>query len=123
MKSIEELKAIKAKVQAELNTRDAVGDADTRIVVGMATCGIAAGARPVLNAFLEEVKNRHLSGVKVTQTGCLGMCRLEPMVEVYVPGKDKVTYIKITPDAVKKIIAEHIVNGNVVSEYVIRNNN
>ncbi|MDR1940673.1 MAG: (2Fe-2S) ferredoxin domain-containing protein [Clostridiales bacterium] len=121
MKSIEELKAIKAKMQAEIGTRDSLTDADTRIVVGMATCGIAAGARPVLNALLEEVQSKRLSGVKVTQAGCLGMCRLEPMVEVYVPGKEKVTYVKVTPEAVKKIVSEHIVNGNVVAEYVIKN--
>jgi NADP-reducing hydrogenase subunit HndB len=122
MKSIEELKAIKAKMQAEINTRDAANDADTRIVVGMATCGIAAGARPVLNAFLEEVQSKRLKGVKVTQAGCLGMCKLEPMVEVFVPGKEKVTYIKVTAEKAKKIVADHIVNGNVVSEYVITNN-
>ncbi|MDR2047502.1 MAG: (2Fe-2S) ferredoxin domain-containing protein [Clostridiales bacterium] len=121
MKSIEELKAIKARMQAEINTRDASTDADTRIVVGMATCGIAAGARPVLNAFLEEVRNKRLSGVRVTQTGCLGMCKLEPMVEVFVPGKEKVTYVKVTADAARKIVADHIVNGSVVNEYVITN--
>jgi NADP-reducing hydrogenase subunit HndB len=122
MKSIEELKAIKARMQAEINTRDIVDGADTRVVVGMATCGIAAGARPVLNAFLEEIQNKKLKGVKVTQTGCLGMCKLEPMVEVFVPGKEKVTYIKVTAEKVKKIVSDHIVNGKVVKEYVITNN-
>ncbi|MDR1906486.1 MAG: (2Fe-2S) ferredoxin domain-containing protein [Clostridiales bacterium] len=121
MKSIEELKAIKARMQAEINTRDAVGNADTRIVVGMATCGIAAGARPVLNTFLEEIQNKRLQGVKVTQAGCLGMCKLEPMVEVYVPGKEKVTYVKVNSDIAKKIVADHIVNGKTISEYVITN--
>ncbi|MDR2091067.1 MAG: (2Fe-2S) ferredoxin domain-containing protein [Clostridiales bacterium] len=122
MKSIEELKAIKARMQSEINIRGANGDADTRIVVGMATCGIAAGARPVLNAFLEEIQSKRIKGVRVTQAGCLGMCKLEPMVEVFVPGKEKVTYVKITPEKVKKIVADHIVNGKIVSEYVITEN-
>lgn len=122
MKTIEEINAIKAKMQAQLNMRSSIdSDSDIRIVVGMATCGIAAGARPVINAFVEEITKRNLKNVKVTQSGCLGMCKLEPMVEVYMPGKEKITYIKVTPDSVKKIVADHIVNGNPVIEYVIGN--
>ena len=122
MKTIEEINAIKAKMQAQLNMRSGIDDnSDIRIVVGMATCGIAAGARPVLNAFVEEIAKRNLKNVKVTQSGCLGMCKLEPMVEVYLPGKEKVTYIKVTADAAKKIVAEHIVNGNPVIDFVIGN--
>ena len=95
-------------------------DEDTiRIVVGMATCGIAAGARPVLSALVDEVGKRGLSHVTVAQTGCIGMCRLEPIVEVLEPGKDRVTYVKMTEEKAKKVIAEHIVNGNVVTEYTI----
>lgn len=86
-------------------------DNDTRIVIGMATCGIAAGARPVLNEFLQEINKRGLSGVTVTQTGCIGMCRLEPIVEIFKPGEEKVTYVKMTPDKVAKVVTEHIVNG------------
>jgi NADP-reducing hydrogenase subunit HndB len=85
----------------------------------MATCGIAAGARPVLNAFVEEVTKRKLSDVIVSQTGCIGACRLEPMVEVYTPGREKVTYVKVSPSMVSKIVTEHIVNGTPVKEFTI----
>lgn len=120
MKSLEELKAIRDKMQKQLNNREAVDDSDIRIVVGMATCGIAAGARPVLNRLSDEVNNRKLKHVKVTQAGCIGMCRLEPIVEVYVPGKEKVTYVKVTGDNAAKIISEHVVNGNIVTELLVQ---
>ena len=90
-----------------------------RVVVGMATCGIAAGARPVMTAFLEEAAKRNLEHVTVTQTGCIGMCRLEPIVEVFEPNKEKVTYVKMTPEKAVRVVAEHIVNGNPVTEYTI----
>lgn len=118
MKSLEELKALRESMQSKMNLRKE--DSDTiRVVVGMATCGIAAGARPVLNAFVEEVGKRNLKNVQVTQTGCIGVCRLEPIVEVYVPGQEKVTYVKMTPDKVASIVSEHLVNGRVVTEYTI----
>ena len=119
MKSLEELKAIRERVQSSVNIRNEHGVNTVRIVVGMATCGIAAGARPVLAAFVEEVSRRKLEHVMVNQTGCIGICRLEPVVEVYVPGQEKVTYVKMTADKVAKIVAEHIVNGKVVTEYTI----
>ena len=118
MKSLEDLKAIREQMQAKINLRSNDED-NIRVVVGMATCGIAAGARPVLNAFVDEVSKRHLNNVTVTQTGCLGVCRLEPLVEVYVPGKEKVTYVKMTEDKVRKVVAEHIVNQQVVDDYTI----
>ena len=90
-----------------------------RVVVGMATCGIAAGARPVLNALVDEVAKRHLNNVVVTQTGCIGMCQFEPIVEVLVPGQEKITYAKVTPDMVSRIVVDHLVNGNPVMEYTI----
>lgn len=122
MKSIAELNAIKAKMQAQINNRESIDEnSNIRIVVGMATCGIAAGARPVLNAFLDEVAKRNLKNVKVTQAGCLGMCKLEPMVEVYIPGKEKVTYVLVTEEAARQIVNEHIVNGNPIMKYVIGN--
>ena len=105
-------------MQKQINLRD-TSDDHIRVVVGMATCGIAAGARPVLNAFLEEVDKRQLKNVSITQTGCIGVCRLEPIVEVYVPGQEKVTYVKMTPDKVASIVSEHLVNGRVVEEYTI----
>ena len=118
MKSLEELAAIRDRMKNVVNTREA-GEDNIRIAVGMATCGIAAGARPVLNAFTEEVARRELSGVTVTQTGCIGVCRLEPIVEVYVPGQEKVTYVKMNPEKVPQIVAQHLVNKQVVTEYTI----
>ena len=118
MKSLEELKAIREKMQNQVNLRESSDD-QIKIVVGMATCGIAAGARPVMQAFLNEVSERGLKNVKVQQTGCIGVCRLEPLAEVFVPGKEKVTYVKLNADMVPKIVTEHIVNGNVVEEYTI----
>lgn len=118
MKTIEELKALRDQMQAKMNVRESSDDS-IRVVVGMATCGIAAGARPVLNALVEEVNKRNLPNVTVTQTGCLGVCRLEPMVEVMVPGQDKVTYVKVTPEMVPTIVSNHLVNKQVVTEYTI----
>ena len=118
MKTLEELKALKAKALQNMGIRDDQA-ATTRIVVGMATCGIAAGARPVLTAFTEEVAKRQLQDVAVSQTGCIGICLYEPVVEVFRTGEEKVTYVKMTADKVARIVAEHIVNGNVVTEYTI----
>ena len=118
MKSLAELQAIRERMQKQLDIRENDDDR-IRVVVGMATCGIAAGARPVLNAFLEEVAKRSLENVTVTQTGCIGVCRLEPIVEVHVPGQEKVTYVKLTADMVPKIVSEHLVNQRVVDEYTI----
>ena len=120
MKSLAELAAIREKMQNKVLIREGVNA--TRIVVGMATCGIAAGARPVLNAFVEEVNNENLADtVTVTQTGCIGICQYEPVVEIFEPGKEKVTYIKMTPDKAKEVIEKHIKGGNVVTEYTISN--
>ncbi|HBM76372.1 MAG TPA: ferredoxin, partial [Clostridiaceae bacterium] len=91
----------------------------TRIVVGMATCGIAAGARPVLHAIMDEVKDNNLSDVVVAQTGCIGICRLEPIVEVYKPGEEKVTYVRMTPEKARRVVREHVMLDKVVSEYTI----
>lgn len=118
MKSLEELKAIRDKARKAINVRGDNSD-DVRVVVGMATCGIAAGARPVLNEFVEEVNRRNMSNIVVTQTGCIGVCQYEPVVEVYVPGKEKVTYVKMTADKVARIVTEHLVNGNPVDEFTI----
>lgn len=118
MKSLAELEAIRQKTLENIAMRKEVHDS-ARVVVGMATCGIAAGARPVMLAFVEEINKRKLDHVNVSQTGCVGMCRLEPMVDVYMPGQEKVTYVKLTPDMVPRIVAEHIVNGRPVLEYTI----
>ena len=118
MKSLAELRAIRERMAKQIDLRES-GDDRIRVVVGMATCGIAAGARPVLNAFLEEVDKRQLKNVTVSQTGCIGVCRLEPIVEVYVPGQEKVTYVKMKPEMVPKVVADHLVNHQVVTEYTI----
>ena len=118
MKSIADLEAIRQKTLERVAYRKEA-DNDIRVVVGMATCGIAAGARPVMLAFMDEIKKRGLNNVTVSQTGCIGMCRLEPMVDVIVPGKTKVTYVNMNPDMVPRIVTEHLVNGNPVMEYTI----
>lgn len=117
MKSLQELEAIRQKTLENISLRKEHNG--TRIVIGMATCGIAAGARPVLAAFMDEVAKRSLQNVTVAQTGCIGVCRLEPIVEVYKPDQEKVTYVKVTPDMVGRIITEHIVNNKVVDEFTI----
>ena len=118
MKSLAELAAIRARMMDQVNLRKD-DNVDTRVVVGMATCGIAAGARPVMLAFVEELKKRGIENVTVAQTGCVGMCRLEPMVEVYVKDQEKVTYVHMSPDKVARVVGEHIVNGKPVDEFTI----
>ena len=118
MKSLEELRAIREKMKRQMDLRGPNED-NIRVVVGMATCGIAAGARPVMSAFLDEVEKRGLKNVTVSQTGCIGVCRLEPIVEVFVPGEEKVTYVKMKPDMVPAIVEQHLVNHNVVTDYTI----
>jgi NADP-reducing hydrogenase subunit HndB len=118
MKSLAELQAIKNRMKDRVVLRDGMEGA--RVVVGMATCGIAAGARPVLNAFVEGVNKEGLEGsVSVTQTGCIGICQYEPVVEVFEPGKEKVTYVKMTPEKADEVIQKHLKGGQVVSDYTI----
>ena len=119
MKSLAELKAIRDRAKAQIDLRKENPNA-AKVLVGMATCGIAAGARPVLNAFTEEIAKRGLTdSVTVTQTGCIGICQYEPVVEVEVPGQEKVTYVKVAPEMVARIVNDHLVNHNVVAEYTI----
>ena len=120
MKSLAELQAIKDRMKSKIVLREGTGE--IRVVVGMATCGIAAGARPVLNAFVEGVSKEGLSDkVTVTQTGCIGICQFEPVVEVYEAGKEKTTYVKMTAEKAQEVIAKHLKGGNAVSEYTIAN--
>ena len=107
MKSLAELKAIRDRMQGEVNMREDDNSHHIRVVVGMATCGIASGARPVLNKLAEEVRAKQLDNVVVTQTGCIGLCQYEPIVEVYEPGKEKVTYIKMTPEKAEEVVEQH----------------
>lgn len=119
MKSLAQLEELRNKTLAKVNLRKE-GDDSIRVVVGMATCGIAAGARPVLKALMDEIEKRNLSDkVYVTQTGCIGMCKLEPIVEVYMPDDSKITYVEMTADKAVKVVNETIVNGKVIDEYTV----
>jgi len=118
MKSLAELAAIREKMQRVVDTRDTDGET-VRVVVGMATCGIAAGARPVLNAISEEIARRELHHVTVSQTGCIGLCQYEPIVEVFMPGKEKVTYIKMDAEKAARVIGEHVVGGTPIAEFTV----
>ena len=117
MKSLEELQAIRERMKAKITSRGMSDQNDIRIVVGMATCGIAAGAREALTALTEEVESKNLTNVIVSQTGCIGICQYEPVVEVFVPGQEKVTYVKVDAERARRIIASHIMNGNAITEY------
>lgn len=120
MKSLAELNAIRDKMKDKVIIRE--GEGKVRVVVGMATCGIAAGARPVLNAFAEAVSEAGLSDtVTVTQTGCIGICQYEPVVEVFEDGKEKVTYVNMNADKAKEVVEKHLKGGNVIAEYTISN--
>ncbi len=121
MKSIADIKAIREKMQSQIIMRDNSDTDEIRVVVGMATCGISAGARPVYNAFIDEVAKRNLTNVKITRTGCLGMCKLEPIVEIYAPNKEKVTYCHLDAEKAVNIVVNHLVNGNVCTEYLVNN--
>ena len=122
MKSLAELQAIKERMKNKIVLRE--GSSDVRVVVGMATCGIAAGARPVLNAFVKAVNEAGLNEkVTVSQTGCVGYCQLEPIVEIYEAGKEKVTYIHMTADKAKEVVEKHLKGGKVVAEYTVTDAN
>lgn len=119
MKTIEELEKIRQEALERVNLRkDRSG---TRIVVGMATCGIAAGARPVMLAIMDELEKRNITNVVVAQTGCIGLCKFEPIVEVLRPGEEKVTYVKMNPEKARQIVVEHVINGHVIKDWTIEN--
>ncbi|MFO7152825.1 MAG: (2Fe-2S) ferredoxin domain-containing protein [Bacillota bacterium] len=120
MKSIEELEKIREQARELINLRKD-NENKTRIVVGMGTCGISAGAREVLTAILDEIKKRNLTNVIVTETGCIGMCRFEPLVDVIKPDQPKVTYVNVDPEKARQIVAKHVVNNQVIDEWVIPN--
>ena len=118
MKSLAELKAIREKMQNQVSLRSESAD-QTRVVVGMATCGIASGARPVLNALSDAVQSKGLTNISVIQTGCIGLCQYEPIVEVLEPGKEKVTYVKMNPEKALEVLEKHLIGGQVISNYTI----
>ncbi len=117
MKSLKDLEAIRDRARAEMGIRDTTDK--TRIIVGMATCGIAAGARPVMAAFNQELETRGVHTTSVSMTGCVGVCRYEPMCEVIEPNGDKTTYVNLNPDMARRIVADHIVNGHPVYDYTV----
>ena len=117
MKSLEDLERIRREARERLAIRE--GQQDIRIIVGMGTCGIAAGARDAVGAFMDELARRRLTNVAVTQTGCIGLCEYEPMVDVCLPGAPKVTYVYVTPDKARQIVAQHVVNGQVVPQWTL----
>lgn len=120
MKSLAELAAIREKMKDKIVLRE--GSGEIRVVVGMATCGIAAGARPVLNAFVEEISKAGLNEkVTVSQTGCIGVCQFEPVVEVFEADKEKVTYVKMTAEKAAEVVEKHLKGGKVITEYTITN--
>ena len=118
MKSLEELKAIRDKMKGQIGMRSEDDD-NIRVVVGMATCGIASGARPVLNLLVNEVQARNLENITVTQTGCIGLCQYEPIVEVFEPGREKITYVKVNEEKALEILDQHLIKGNVVDKYLL----
>ena len=118
MKSLEELKALRDKMQGSVTLRNE-SEAGTRVVVGMATCGIASGARPVLTTLSNAVAEKKIEDVAVTQTGCIGLCQYEPIVEVFQPGKEKVTYVKMNPEKAMEVVEKHLIGGNPITEYTI----
>lgn len=119
MKSLEELKAIRDKMQGQVGLR-AEDHTQTRVIVGMATCGIASGARPVLTTISTLVQEKGMTDkISVTQTGCIGLCQFEPIVEVLEPGKPKVTYIKMNPEKAAEVVERHLVGGHIVEGYTL----
>lgn len=116
MKSLEELRKLRKKVQKQMEVRDESDKAT--IIIGMGTCGIAAGAREILQTVLEEVRKRELD-VNITQTGCIGMCEQEPLLDVKIPGQERITYGNLKPEDVRRIVVKHVINGNIVSDLVI----
>lgn len=122
MKSLAELQAIRDKARANMGIRED-SSGGTRVVVGMATCGIAAGARPVLSAFVEEVAKEKLGGIVVGQTGCIGICQYEPVVEIFEPDKPKTTYVNMTAEKAIKVVHQHLMQGEIVKEFTIGSQN
>lgn len=116
MKSLAELDAIRQRAKGDLAARS---EGSRKVIVGMATCGIAAGARPVMNTLVEEIRIRSLNDVSVTMTGCIGVCRLEPIVEVVESNGNKTTYVKMDATRAKRVVAEHLVNGQICQDLTI----
>lgn len=119
MKSIADLKKLREEALSSIDLRDT--DKEYRIVVGMATCGIAAGARPVLAALVEGLAAKQIKNASVTQTGCIGMCTLEPIIEITNRNNEKTTYVKMTAEKAAEVLASHIEKGIVLTDYTVGN--
>jgi NADP-reducing hydrogenase subunit HndB len=117
VKSLEELKKLREEALEKRRVKSASGQ--VQVTVAMGTCGIAAGARDTMKAILELIQNDNLSGIAVTQTGCLGLCEKEPIVQVTVGEQSKVTYGKVSPEVARRIMKEHVLGGQPVSDHVI----
>lgn len=118
MKSLEELAKIREQAKQMIQMRES--SEGVRVIIGMGTCGIAAGARETMGAILDELAKRGLSQVTVTQTGCIGLCEQEPLVDVMIPGQKSVTYGHVNTERARQIVANHVVNGNIIGEWVVR---
>lgn len=117
IKSIDDLKRIREEALKKQEMKSASGQ--KQIIVGMGTCGIAAGARDTMKAILEKIEKDNLSGITVTQTGCIGICEMEPIVQVQIGEAPKVTYGKVSKDIAARIIDEHVLAGNIVKEHTV----
>jgi len=116
IKNLADLNALKEQAREKFEIKE---NGQMKIVVGMATCGIAAGAKPVMLALNGEIESKKISGVAVSQVGCIGLCEYEPIIEVFEVGKPKVTYVKMNADKAKEIITGHIVGGKIIKDYTI----
>lgn len=117
VKSLDDLKRIRQEALQKREAKTATGRA--RVIVGMGTCGIAAGARETMMSILAQIEQENLSGVVVTQTGCIGKCEYEPIVEVAVGDEPLVTYGHVTPERARQILNEHVGQGHKVTQFVI----
>ena len=117
VKSLEDLKRLREDALEKRKVKSASGQA--QVIVAMGTCGIAAGARDAMKAILDTIESESLTGIVVTQTGCIGLCEREPIVQVVIGDQPKVTYGKVTPEVARRIMNEHVVKGNVVQDHVI----
>lgn len=115
LKSLDDLRKLREQVQGEITERFG---GEVKIIVGMGTCGIAAGARDVMTAILQELRTRNIQAA-VTQTGCVGMCEREPLIDIVRPGEERITYGRVTPVDAKRLVAEHVVHGRVVDDLVV----
>ena len=118
MKTLAELKNIQ-NASIDTYNLDNARKSGIRIVVGMSTCSIAAGARQVYSALEDEVVKLNKNDIRISQVGCIGVCKYEPLMEIYMPNQEKTTYVKMTPEKVVEIINEHVINGNVLTDYTI----